>query len=163
MRTLGAPCTRRTGTLLCLVVAIGACTAAPIDPRDQVLRLVERLVEAVEEGDPRVILEHVAFDFRSEDGLTYPDVQSIVLEYLVPARTIGARLESVEVDSVSTPSTEGEGELQVRARVRFARGTSLRSNLPPPPGSVLYVFELRFRRGDRGWEAARGSYRRLAR
>ena len=160
MRTLGVPCTRRTGAaLLGLVVSIGACTAAPIDPRDQVLGLVERMVEAVEEGDPRVILEHVAFDFRSEDGLTYPDVQSVVMEYLVPGRMTGARLESVEV---SPAKPEGEGELQVRAQVRFARGTSLRTrNLPPPPGSVLYGFELRFRRGDRGWEATRGSYRRF--
>ena len=93
------------------------------------LALVEKMVEAVEEGDPGVILEHVAFDFQSEDGLTYPDIQSVVEEYLVPARTMGARLESVEVDSVSTGD---EGALQVRARVRFARGTSLRTRSLPP-------------------------------
>jgi hypothetical protein len=122
----------------------------------EVRSLIDEIVEAVEGRRPQVVLDYLAFDFRSNDGLTYPDVQSILLEYLIPERTIGARLESLDL----TPGA-GSEEIRARAAIRFARGTRLSDRaLPPPPGSVLYDFDILFRRLAGEWRAVRGGYER---
>ena len=144
--------------VLCVLgsLAMGACQQTPTDPVAEVRALLDDLVEAVEARTPQVILSHVAFEFRTDDGLTYPDVQSIVLEYLIPEETLGARLESAEVTVGDAPD-----EVRSEARVRFARGARLsRRSLPPPPGSVVYAFEIWFRKIEGEWQAIRGRYQR---
>lgn len=142
----------RATVALCVL----ACAPADRDPIAEVRAVVEGMVEAVEEREPRAILEHVAFDFRAEDGLTYPDVQSLVLEFLMGPAIPGARLESAQVDR-----DRDRGEVRVRARVRFARGERLSgtTGIPSLP-SVVYAFDLRFRSIEGVWRAVGGSYRR---
>ena len=138
-------------------LVMGVCQPTPADPAAEVRSLLEDLVEAVEERRPQFILSHVGFEFRTEDGLTYPDVQSIVLEYLIPENTLGARLESVDIAAGDPPD-----EVRCEARVRFVRGARLSNRtLPPPPGSVVYAFELRFREIEGEWQVIRGRYQRL--
>jgi hypothetical protein len=133
---------------------LAACQQEAADPLAEVRQVVDELVVAVEEGETGTILSRVAFEFRTEDGLAYPDVQSIVQEYLIPQRTIGARLESADVRV-----GDGPDEIRVDTRVRFARGTKLRDrSLPPPPSSTVYAFELWFRKIDGEWRAVRGRY-----
>jgi hypothetical protein len=142
---------------LLVSLVTGACQPTPADPLAEVRALVDNLVAAVEAGTPQVILSHVAFEFQTDDGLTYPDVQSVALEYLIPDVTVGSRLESVEVGA-----GDASEEVRARVRVRFARGARLsRRSLPPPPGSVVYAFELWFRRIEGEWQAVRGRYRRV--
>jgi hypothetical protein len=138
-------------------LAISCGYAPPAeDPVGEVRRLLDELVEAVEEHQPQLILSRVAFDFRSDDGLTYADVQSITLEYLIPEGTIGAQLQSVDVTPGDAPD-----EIRARTTVRFARGARLSDrNLPPPPDSVLYEFEILFRKIEGDWRAIRGRYER---
>jgi hypothetical protein len=136
---------------------IGACQPTPTDPLAEVRALVEELVMAIEERTPAMILSHVAFEFRTDDGLTYPDVQSIVMEYLIPESTLGARVQSLDVTG-----GDASDEVRAQARVRFARGAHLSGRtLPPPPGSVVYAFEVWFRRFEGEWQAVRGRYRRV--
>lgn len=148
----------RTALLLIAVVIASCGEAEPEDARDRVGALVRSLVAAVEESEPRAILEHLDPSFRTDDGLTYADVQSVVLEFLVSGEGVGARLESLDLTSA------GEADaFDVRARVRFARGTRLAERrLPPPPGSVSYQFDVRFRRIGGIWRATRGRYVRVA-
>ena len=140
---------------LALVLALLACEEPAPDPVTEVRAILDSLVRAVEEHDPGTILSHVAFDFRSEDGLGYADVQSLVMEYLLPRTLVGARLESVEVFR-----GESSDEIGTRARVRFARGTRLSDRaLPPPPDSKSYEIDLWFRSVEGRWLAVRGRYR----
>ena len=134
-----------------------ACAERPRDPVQEVRALLDTLVAAAEDGDAQRILAHVAFEFRTEDGLGYADVQSLVLEYLLPGTTVGARLESAEVGRGEDPR-----EIEARLRVRFARGTLLSGRrLPAPPGSPLYAIDLRFRASEGRWVAVWGRYRRV--
>ena len=140
---------------LALVLALLACEEPARDPVNEVRAILDSLVRAVEEHDPGTILSHVAFDFRSEDGLGYADVQSLVMEYLIPRTLVGARLDSVEVFR-----GESSDEIRTRARVRFARGTRLSDRtLPPPPDSKSYEIDLWFRSVEGRWVAVRGQYR----
>jgi hypothetical protein len=141
--------------LLAVSLLLLACTEPTRDPVAEVRALLDTLVSAVEGHDPATILSHVAFDFRADDGLGYADVQSVVMEYLIPRTSVGARLESVDI----VPG-ENAGEIEARTRVRFARGTLLSGHdLPPPPGSTTYVIDLWFRLYEGGWKAVRARYR----
>ncbi len=140
---------------LALGLALLACPEPAPDPVTEVRAILDSLVRAVEEHDPGTILSHVAFDFRSEDGLEYADVQSLVMEYLIRRIEVGARLESVEVFRV-----ESSDEIGTRARVRFALGTRLSDRaLPPPPDSKSYEIDLWFRSVEGRWVAVRARYR----
>ncbi len=140
---------------LALGLALLACQEPAPDPVIEVRAILDSLVQAVEEHDPGTILSHVAFDFRSEDGLGYADVQSLVMEYLIRRIEVGARLESVEVFRV-----ESSDEIETRARVRFALGTRLSDRaLPPPPDSKSYEIDLWFRSVEGRWVAVRARYR----
>jgi hypothetical protein len=123
------------------------CSPPRQDPVADVRAIVEALVASVDEREPRAILEHLAFDFRSEDGLSYPDVQSIVLEYLMGAEIPSARLESSEIVPGGEPDV-----VRVHARLRFARGTS---------PAALYDFEVLFQQRGGLWRAQWADYRRV--
>jgi hypothetical protein len=147
---------RALAASLALALGAAACSPEPPDPAAEVRAVVEGMIEAIEENDPHAILEHVAPEFRSEDGLTYPDVQSIVLEYLLGEHRLGARLELGSFEPGEEP-----GEIRVRARVRFARGARLSDRQGPPIlPSVVYLFDVRFRSFEGVWQASGGSYRR---
>jgi hypothetical protein len=140
-----------------LLVGLVACQPEAADPVSEVRSVLDRVVAAVEDRAAGPILSHVAFEIQTQDGLRYADVQSIVMEYLLPERTLGARLESAEIEPGPEP-----GEIRVNARIRFAKGTRLRNrDLPPPPDSRVYAFEVWFRRIEGHWQALRGSYRRV--
>ncbi len=142
--------------VLALGLILLACgeQAAP-NPVTEVRAILDSVVQAVEEHDPGTILSHVAFDFRSEDGLGYADVQSLVMEYLIPRIEVGARLESVEVFQGGSPD-----EIGTRTRVLFSHGTRLSDRaLPPPLDSKTYEIDLWFRSVEGRWVAVRGRYR----
>ena len=139
---------------LALLLSLLACEEPAPDPVAEVRAILDSLVRAVEEHDPGTILSHVAFDFRSEDDLGYADVQSLIMEYLLPRTQVGARLESVEVFRGASSD-----EIGARTRVRFARARLSDRALPPPPGSKTYEIDLWFRSVEGRWVAVRGRYR----
>ena len=114
------------------------------------------MVAAVEQGQPEQILRHVSVEFESEDGLQYPDVDALVMTFLLRDESRGARLEDLSIDQ------ESERLAHVRARVHFASGTSLRDRAQAlPPGAVSYSLDLVFRRLVDRWQAISGRYERL--
>jgi hypothetical protein len=129
-----------------------------LTPEDELRDTLLQIIEAIEGGDPKTILEHVSFDFQSEDGLGYAEVQSIVLNFLVRDQRAGARLEDLSIEQKNV----GRGTHEVRARVVFAMGYSIReAHQPLPPGATRYEFLLGFTRTENGWQAIHGRYQQL--
>jgi hypothetical protein len=119
--------------------------------------VVHNVIAAVEEKMPKAILRHVAFEYRGDDGLGYPEIQAVVLTFLLREETVGARLEDLTIEPAG-----GDGTHRVRARVAFARGRRLRqSEASLSPDAVEYTFDLVFARHEDGWKAVRGRYQRL--
>ncbi|MFQ5515507.1 MAG: hypothetical protein ACE5FG_13890 [Myxococcota bacterium] len=145
-------------TLLAGLLLIACDAAPPRAPEDELRTALDEIVAALEDHDPEAVLRFFAFDFREEGGLDYGDLQSIVLTHLLRSEPIGARLESVVIRPETPPGTGYRAELQLI----LARGSRLRDpGLPLPTGAVRYAIELRFERGESGWQAHAGRYRRL--
>ncbi len=155
-----SPWPRSTASLCVVTFALAlACGAPQRAPEEQLQQIVRAVVLAIEEKDPEAVLQPVAFEYRGEDGLGYPEVQAIVLTFLLREEPIGARLTQLSIEPAGTDSRR-----RVQARVLFARGVRLQhSASAAPPGSVEYLFELVFAREGEGkdWKAVSGRYQRL--
>ena len=140
-----------------LAAALAGCGPGPPPAEPELRQVLDELVAAIERKDPGAVLDHVDYRFEEAGGLRYPDVEALVLSFLLPDAAVGARLEAVRV---SEP--ESDGSRRVRARVRFASGTRLLGrSAPPPDASIVYGFDLVFRRTGGPWQAVRGSYERI--
>ncbi len=136
-----------------------ACNLAQRSPEEDLRQILRALVVAIEQKDPEAVLQRVAFEYRGEDGLGYPEVKAIVLTFLLREEPIGARLTQLSVEPAGTDSRR-----RVRARLLFARGVRLQHSASAfPPGSVEYFFDLVFARERKGedWKAVSGRYQRL--
>ena len=134
-----------------------ACNLAQRSPEEDLRQILRALVVAIEEKDPEAVLQSVAYAYQGEDGLGYPEVQAIVLSFLLREEPIGARLKELTVEPAGADSRR-----RVQARVLFARGVRLQHDArAAPPGSVEYFFDLIFARDDKGWKAISGRYQRL--
>jgi hypothetical protein len=149
---------RKALTLLILLLSSGCAERPQLAPEEELRAAVLEIIEAVEERDPKTVLEYLAFDFREEEGLGYAEVQSIVLTYLLRDQKLGARLEELVIE----PPKEGSETYRVRARTAFAQGRSIREPQQPLPADVVrYAFDLAFQRTENGWQAVGGRYERL--
>ncbi len=131
------------------------CTPAEPAPEQELREVAQAIVAAIEEKDPEAVLRHIAFDYRGDGGLGYPEVQAVVLTFLLREETIGARLLELSIEPA-----DASGNQRVQARVAFARGTRLARRAFPHAG-VEYFFDLVFAREDEQWKAVRGRYEPL--
>ena len=155
-----SPWPRSTASLCVVTFALAlACGAPQRPPGEQLQQIVRAVVLAIEEKDPEAVLQPVAFEYRGEDGLGYPEVRAIVLTFLLREEPIGARLTQLSIEPAGTDSRR-----RVQARVLFAQGVRLQHSASAfPPGSVEYFFDLVFaREGEsKNWKAISGRYQRL--
>ncbi len=150
---------RPSSTRLYAVIAalVLACNLAQRSPEEDLQQILRALVVAIEEKDPEAVLQRVAYAYQGEEGLGYPEVQAIVLSFLLREEPIGARLMELTVEPAEAGSRR-----RVQARVLFARGLRLQHDASAAPlGSVEYFFDLVFARDDKGWKAISGRYQRL--
>jgi hypothetical protein len=141
---------------LIAALALG-CAAPEPSPEVEIREAVHEILAAIEEGKPEAVLQHVAFEYRGDDGLGYPEIQSLVLTFLLREETVGARLEDLSIEPAG-----GDDTHRVHARVAFVRGRRLRhSEAPSSPDAVEYTFDLVFARHEDSWKAVRGRYQRL--
>ena len=148
----------RAGSILIgSTTALALACAAPVPtPEEEIRAVMSDLIEAIEARVPGEVLEHVAFEFEAQDGVGYPEVQSLVLTYLLRDEVLGARLEQLEIEPAGQDAAR-----RVRARVAFVRGTRLaQSQVPLPFEAVEYDFDLIFARRGGDWQAVSGSYQR---
>ncbi len=155
-----SPWPRSTASLCVVTFALAlACGAPQRPPGKHLEQIVRAVVLAIEEKDPEAVLQPLAFEYRGEDGLGYPELRAIVLTFLLREEPIGARLTQLSVEPAGADSRR-----RVQARVLFARGVRLQhSASAAPPGSVEYLFDLVFAREADGedWKAVSGTYQRL--
>lgn len=139
-----------------LAAALGGCGAGTAPAEPALRQVIDEIIRAIERKDPGAVLEHVDYRFEESGGLRYPDVEALVLNFLLREEAIGARLEEVRI-----LAPEADGSQRVRATVRFAAGTRLGDRAgPPPAGSVRYRFDLVFRQTGAVWQAVGGAYAR---
>ena len=148
--------------LCALVGAASACEPVPRAAEDapsaaaeSVEDVVEVVIEAVEAGRPGHVVEYIAYEFESVDGLTYPDAVAAVETLLLKHEEISAELIELEVEEGADPRRK-----RVSATLAFAP-EARRADGSLPEAALRYRFDLEFaRRGER-WQAVSGSYSRL--
>ncbi len=144
----------RSVAVLLLIGVVVACTRSLSD-LEQIRRLINGATTAANEKKPAALQEMIAPDYLDSQGRRLPDIQALIASYFYYGRDHLVRVREADI------TVDGD-RADAKVHVLFGRRHQADPAAEAFPDDVAaYLFDVGFRRRERGWQVVEAVWRRV--